>query len=230
MVPERGKAPRGAQPSALQLWLAGAAARRQFDATKLSPADRRRWAGMDSAVHRGEWMSSRALLAARGPARGATWSLSHSGGFAALVTGPAGMRIGVDLERVRKRDFARLAGFGFDAREVEALGSLPVRDRPRVFYTLWTLKEAAAKALNIGLWRALRECIFIPAAHGWEARLPTRADWRAWVYAPRRDLILTVVSVGGERASVRTLRRREWPADARRSAGWKLLAHLSGGA
>lgn len=227
MVPEARQAP-SARPVVPALWLAGAAARRHFDAARLDAADRRRWARTVSAARRNEWMSSRALLAAQGPAPGAAWSLSHSGGFAALVTGPARMRMGVDLERVAKRDVARLAGFAFDAREVSALEHQPARDQLRNFYLLWTLKEAAAKALGLGLWRALRECVFVPGARGWEGRLPTRAAWRAWVYAPRRDLVLAVVSVGRGPASVRAPRCREWPGGARRARGWKLLARLSG--
>jgi len=183
---------------------------------------------MLSAARRAEWMSSRVLLAAHGPARGAASSLAHSGGFAALATGPARMKMGVDLERVRKRAFGRLAEFAFDAREAAALQGLPASARAEHFYVLWTLKEAAAKALNIGLWRALRECVFIRGARGWQVRLPTTRDWRAWVYAPRRDLVLALVCVSADEHEVwRAPRCREWPVDARRAARWQPRVHLS---
>jgi 4'-phosphopantetheinyl transferase len=218
MVPEARQTSRAARTAAPTLWLAGAAARRRFDASALSSADRRRWAQMVSVAHRAEWMSSRALLVAQGPAPGESSSLSHSGGFAALLTGPARMRIGVDLERVKRRDFARLAGFGFDVREVAALSGLPARARSRNFYIMWTLKEAAAKALGIGLWQALGECVFIPGTQGWVGRLPGRAAWRAWVYAPRRNLVLAVVCVGSGARRARAPRCREWPANGRKAS------------
>jgi len=183
---------------------------------------------MVSAAHRAEWMSSRALLAAHGPAPGEAWSLSHSGGFAALLTSPARMRIGVDLERVKQRDFARLAGFGVDAREIAALSSLPARSSLRNFYIMWTLKEAAAKALGIGLWQALRECVFVPGIHGWVGRLPGRAAWCAWVYAPRRDLVLAVVCVGSGARRARAPRCREWPANGRKASAIVESVHPPG--
>jgi 4'-phosphopantetheinyl transferase len=78
------------------------------------------------------------------------FNLSHSAELA-LVATAQGMRVGVDVERLRDRDPLRVANRYFSAAEVEALRAYPQADRPLAFLRYWTAKEALAKGLGLGL-------------------------------------------------------------------------------
>lgn len=75
-------------------------------------------------------------------------SLSHSGEWVACAVGTA-PAIGIDIERIRPRDFATLAARSFGADEAAWTGNDAYR-----FYKLWTLREAMAKATGEGLRQA----------------------------------------------------------------------------
>lgn len=193
-----------------QLWLASPEAALRFDPDQQSFEDRRRWS-RGLPAHRGsEWAVSRALLAHAAP-DGRARSLSHAGGFAALAVGPAGTRLGVDLEGVDpRRDPLRLARFAFDAREVAQMEPLSGPAREERFYVLWTLKEAAIKALGLTLLHGLRRCVFQEASDGWSVRLPTPATpLSAQVFRPRPDLYVGALVLGEKTVRWREL---EWPA------------------
>lgn len=94
-------------------------------------------------------------------------SLSHRAGLAVAVAGPPGCPLGIDLELVEPRRPEFLADwFGDDERAaVTAAAAGAARDR--AVATVWTLKEAAAKALREGLRldvRDLRTTLLDPAA------------------------------------------------------------------
>jgi 4'-phosphopantetheinyl transferase len=78
------------------------------------------------------------------------FNLSHSGGLALLATA-RGPRVGIDVERLRRRDPLRVADRYFSAAEVEAVRAHPPQDRPQAFLRYWTGKEALAKGLGLGL-------------------------------------------------------------------------------
>jgi 4'-phosphopantetheinyl transferase len=89
--------------------------------------------------------------------RGARWrfNLSHSRDWAALALGEEG-EIGVDVEfRGRRNDLDGIAGRFFQPAEAAALRALPEAERRRRFFELWTIKEAAVKALGRGIAGAL---------------------------------------------------------------------------
>ena len=79
-----------------------------------------------------------------------SFNLSHSGkhGLIALVLRG---RLGVDVEeRVPRGDFDELSEAVFGPHEQSALASVRGRDRIRLFFRLWTIKEALIKALGLG--------------------------------------------------------------------------------
>ncbi|MDC6169388.1 4'-phosphopantetheinyl transferase family protein [Paucibacter sp. XJ19-41] len=79
------------------------------------------------------------------------FNVSHAGGFALMALAPAGVidRLGVDIEHCDR---------GVDTREIEASvltlqerQGLALDRRPDAFFHYWVGKEAALKALGIGL-------------------------------------------------------------------------------
>ena len=81
----------------------------------------------------------------------AGFNVSHSGQHGLIALAPAG-RIGVDIEEcVPRDDLDRLAGAVFGPAEQTELAAASGDDRIRLFFRLWTLKEAVAKALGSGL-------------------------------------------------------------------------------
>jgi 4'-phosphopantetheinyl transferase len=75
------------------------------------------------------------------------FSISHSGDYVVCMmsAGP----LGVDVEWIRPMD-GELAGF-FLPEEQRYLEGLPVAERNRGFFTLWTMKESYCKALGSGI-------------------------------------------------------------------------------
>jgi 4'-phosphopantetheinyl transferase len=81
---------------------------------------------------------------------GPAFNLAHSGRtllFAACAEG----EVGVDVERIREIDAARLASRYFSANESSALVALPETHRLRGFFACWTRKEAYLKAVGTGI-------------------------------------------------------------------------------
>jgi len=77
-------------------------------------------------------------------------SLSHSHD-AVMVAFSWRESLGVDIEFLKPRDAARLAGAFFHPREREWLATLSADQVLGAFYDLWTAKEALAKAQGAGL-------------------------------------------------------------------------------
>ncbi len=204
---------------AWQLWLAGPDAAARFDPDAQSFEDRRRWERAQLSPRGSDWAVSRALLAQAVPGERAR-SLSHSGGFAALAVGPAGSRLGVDLERVDpRRDPRRLARFAFDAREAEQLEALSGAARNERFYALWTLKEAAIKALGLTLLQGLRRCVFLEQSGGWSVHLPIATRILSMqVFRPGPNLYLGALVIGEPAVRWREL---EWPTAS--AAPWERI-------
>jgi phosphopantetheinyl transferase len=197
------------------LWLAAPAAHDLFDASSLSASDRAR----RSLRREREFKVSRALKAFT-HAETHTFSLSHSAGHAALLIAPTGLRVGVDLEALRRRDVLRIARFGFHEQEVAALEAAAEHERDELFYVLWTLKEALGKALQLNLLDALRQCVFTRDMNGWSGSAPTSAAWSAQVFRARADFVLAAAYVGV--SSPPALNRWEWPPQ--RAAEWPVIA------
>lgn len=78
------------------------------------------------------------------------FNLSHSGELAAIAVSDGVGEVGVDLEKVRPMpDVKSLAATHFTAHERAALEQ--AADPDRAFLSIWTRKEAVAKALGVGI-------------------------------------------------------------------------------
>jgi 4'-phosphopantetheinyl transferase len=98
-----------------------------------------------------EVVDERPVLTVKGARAPACVSLSHSGDVVMCGLAPSGL-LGVDVERIRPRKhWEGLAEFALHPSELRRLVKLPDAARWPGFYRVWTLKEALAKALGVGL-------------------------------------------------------------------------------
>jgi hypothetical protein len=208
----------------LTLWLGFPTAREHFDSATLSEADQARLADFRSGRRRADFEVSRALLAAV-DVRAAAQSMSHSAEHAALLMASDGCQLGVDLEINRPRDVLKLARFGFHEDEVRALECADPASRQGLFYTLWTLKESFAKALQLELVDALRQCVFWNEGGQWHGRVPSGLPWRAVVFQPRPDLFVAAAWIA--RSEAASIQLWEWPPKKR--GEWPIIAACAGG-
>ena len=87
------------------------------------------------------------------------FNLSHSGEMALIAIGVARDReVGVDIEKIRADiDVLAIAQRFFTAEEAARLESLEQSERTKLFFTLWTRKEALSKARGIPLAEGLAD-------------------------------------------------------------------------
>lgn len=206
----------------LQLWLATPEAAQHLDPARLTAEERDRMARLRRQVRRQEFAVSRALRAhlrqfAPPPA---SESLSHSGGYAALAQAHVALRLGVDLELHRHRDVLATARMAFGDSEVRALQAAAGPERERLFYAMWTVKEALAKALQAPLLEALRSYELAMSGPAWQVRLPIATAGCVAVYQPRAELTLAVACIGAA-MSIET-----WVWPPRQPAAWPLIAAI----
>jgi 4'-phosphopantetheinyl transferase len=89
-------------------------------------------------------------------ADGPEFNLSHCEDLALIVVAPAGRAVGVDVERVRPiQDLSSIEERYFGEGERALLAAAGPVERARCFLTIWTRREAAAKALGLNLQTAL---------------------------------------------------------------------------
>jgi 4'-phosphopantetheinyl transferase len=79
------------------------------------------------------------------------FNLSHAGDLA-LIAVIRGRRVGIDVERVREVDIEAVLDSFFSLQEATWLRSRERELRRQAFFLLWSRREAAAKALGIGLF------------------------------------------------------------------------------
>lgn len=85
-----------------------------------------------------------------------TFNVSHTENIG-LIAVAFGRDVGVDIEaRTRAVDAAELATRFFSDREAGTINALARGERERIFFTVWTQKEAFIKAMGDGLSRSLR--------------------------------------------------------------------------
>jgi 4'-phosphopantetheinyl transferase len=125
---------------------------------------------------------------------GPSWdfSISHSGALVLCAVATRGC-VGVDIERVSRRrtpwaTFARQVLHPMEMRELDGLDD---QLRWRGLYRAWTLKEALAKAMGLGLALCFRDVaiaknepslLALPHASGMRA-----ADWQLSLFSPSPD-------------------------------------------
>lgn len=125
-----------------------------------------------------------------------TFNLSHSGAWGLLAVAQ-GMEIGVDLEKIDPTlDYERLAARFFSPEENAALVAAPVVRRRRIFYRLWTRKEARLKGGGGGF-----SAPFGRMSAGWA----TRSFWPGRGYA----------GIVACEAAVMSIQRFQWDVTSR---------------
>jgi phosphopantetheinyl transferase len=82
-------------------------------------------------------------------------SISHSGTMAAIILSDNSLRLGIDIEKIKKRNFKELATEICTKNELALLHKR--EDIETDFYQLWTIKESLAKASQTSLTR-LYQC------------------------------------------------------------------------
>lgn len=108
-----------------------------------------------------------------------SFNVSHSHDFALVAIGLK-RNIGVDIEKIRENvEYEKLAKRFFSGFEHAALMQVPKRQRERVFYTIWTRKEAFVKAIGKGIAFGLSEFDVSIEADEPAALLRTRWDEKA---------------------------------------------------
>lgn len=147
---------------------------------QLHPREQARYYTFKHARRRQQWLAGRELLVAaltqhlqhvdvgalRTDARGAIQyrhggvrvSLSHCRDLLAVALSDT--CVGVDIEWPRPRACIVRAQRLFTAAEAQHLRDLLPAPRQKVFYILWTLKEAIAKAAGLSVWDGLRNAEF----------------------------------------------------------------------
>ena len=126
----------------------------------------------------GQWACSRDVL-----------SLAHCDGRAVAAVAPAGERIGVDVERIGSIQHAYIQYFATVAEREQG---------PRDAASLWALKEAAWKALQLGTTVAFSalELEFSPGRELTGITLcGNRLDGRATLLEPWPDHVVAIVMV-----------------------------------
>ncbi|WP_432721088.1 4'-phosphopantetheinyl transferase superfamily protein [Jeongeupia wiesaeckerbachi] len=81
---------------------------------------------------------------------GIDFNVSHAGKYGLIALSRVG-RVGVDVELERDFDVAELAELVCSADERSLLASLAEADRSSAFLRLWVQKEAALKAVGVGI-------------------------------------------------------------------------------
>jgi 4'-phosphopantetheinyl transferase len=95
--------------------------------------------------------------------RALTFNVSHSDGLA-LIAVSCGVRLGVDVERVREdTDIGDLEPLCLAPCETALLAPLQGAARRRAFYQCWTRKEAYLKAIGTGLAVPLQAVGIVPS-------------------------------------------------------------------
>ncbi|ANN78472.1 4'-phosphopantetheinyl transferase family protein [Bordetella flabilis] len=191
------------EDAALFSWWATPVAARHYRQDRLRADDVARARAPRSPRAERDWQVSRALLSEALAAwpRGAdpALSLAHSQGHAVAALAPAGWRVGVDLESMRPRDFAALAQWCCTAEEQAAVAACDAATRPRLFYLLWTLKEAFIKAAGLRFPADMRAVGLLPSGDpsgepgGWRLRAPD-GPWQAYAAVLDGTWVVSVVS------------------------------------
>jgi 4'-phosphopantetheinyl transferase len=138
------------------------------------------------------------------------FNLSHSADLALVATARS-LRMGVDVERLRRRrDPLRVADRYFSPAEAGALRAFPQTDHPAAFFCHWTAKEALAKGLGLGLEAPRGKLELAQRADGTMVPLRLGRDWRIAALPDLPSGYFGALAVQGGPPSIRM---RDWPLD-----------------
>lgn len=144
------------------------------------------------------------------------FNLSHAHGLVACAVSRGPVLLGLDVELVtRATDWRGIASRYFSSAELAQIDRAPAAERATRFFELWTLKEAFAKALGLGLSQSLDAAVFEVAGGACTGcTLPDGMPAAAWTFAlyrPAPDHRLAVAVSDGS--------ARGWAIDVRDAAG-----------
>ncbi|MBN1516580.1 4'-phosphopantetheinyl transferase superfamily protein [Candidatus Sumerlaeota bacterium] len=197
----------------------------------LSPDERERAAAMRHAGARENFMQTRAILrriladalqtapetlrftaGPQGKPRLAgethdalNFNVSHTDGLA-LIALCREARVGVDAERLREIEAAKLARRYFAVEERRVIDAAAPERRLETFFAVWTLKEALLKATGEGVTRPLNNFAVSPHEDGTASLL--RDDHRAaatgaWTLVWRREASGHIIAAAVEASPAR---------------------------
>lgn len=162
----------------------------------LSHADYQRLQQHPSLAERPDWRCSRYLKAQCRPRY--HQCLSHKIGYSVLMYAlNPHIRLGVDMEICRSRDFAAL--LPLLARAEECRWWQQQSDRKLAFYQLWTLKEALIKASNLNFPADLKSAgLYQKSCGEFVAASSAASDalWSCTWFIPQPDWIICAVWQG----------------------------------
>jgi 4'-phosphopantetheinyl transferase len=153
------------------------------------------------------------LAGPRGAVENVRFNLTHSHDVA-LIAVAHNREVGIDLERIRDSvDSLKLAERFFTPNEFERLQQLPENQANRLFFTLWTCKEAYLKAIGTGLSVDLDRCEVLPVPEELVARVRLLGE-----SIPRNDCLVRILSLGPDYVGAVAaegegwrVSHREWP-------------------
>ncbi|GEM_PF-222640 len=88
------------------------------------------------------------------------FNLSHSGGMVLLGIS-TDFNIGVDVQKIEKNSFEKLAKRFYTLKEISYIESFTTKeDQQQAFYTIWCLKESYLKAIGTGISKSLQSISF----------------------------------------------------------------------
>ena len=94
---------------------------------------------------------------------GIQFNVSHTGDLA-LIAVTRSVRVGIDVERIRHvRDMDVILRDFFGEQERAYVHSRAAEERTRTFFLLWTRREAAAKAVGLGLFDSFARWTLSPS-------------------------------------------------------------------
>ena len=143
------------------------------------------------------------------------FNIAHAGEHALVAVG-RGRELGIDLEAVRADlEFGELAATSLTASERDLLATVPPARRPECFASLWTRKEALAKAIGLGLALPFDRVdvaeVGAPGSWiGWESPFPGGRGWSLRSLDAGRGFA-AALAVEGDGVEVR---RQCWPEGA----------------
>ena len=120
-----------------------------------------------------------------------SFNLSHARGLVACAVA-LGADVGLDVELVtRATDWRAIASRFFPSTEIAQIDGVAEAGRATRFFEIWTLKEAFAKALGVGLSQSLDASAFdLADASAITCALPPAVDAAVWhfaLYTPAPD-------------------------------------------
>lgn len=86
------------------------------------------------------------------------FSLSHSGDY--VLCAAARQEIGADIQRCKEADIDKISRRFFKGKELAALAAASEAEKSKLFYRIWTRKEAYGKLTGGGLAEALNRDVW----------------------------------------------------------------------